>query len=59
MVSRAPARQGGTLRASASFPRDGYLITIGHAGCDPDYAASCNEFIGLQVSALHALCCYM
>ena len=39
---------GGTLRASSAFPADGYLVTIGATGCHPDYAASCNEFIGLS-----------
>eukprot|EP00040_Diaphanoeca_grandis_P016284 m.83959 g.83959 ORF g.83959 m.83959 type:complete len:720 (-) comp25691_c0_seq1:48-2207(-) len=46
--------QGGTLRASSTFPSDGYLITIGHTGCDPDYAASCNEFIGISRMLLDA-----
>jgi hypothetical protein len=39
---------GGSLRASSAFPSTDYLITIGHSGCNPDYAASCNEFIGIS-----------
>ena len=45
---------GGTLRASSAFPSDKYLVTIGATGCHPDYAASCNEFIGLNNLLLDA-----
>jgi hypothetical protein len=45
---------GGTLRASSAFPSTDYLITIGHSGCNPDYAASCNEFIGISNVLLDA-----
>eukprot|EP01046_Picozoa_sp_COSAG06_P043837 COSAG06_NODE_5808_length_3262_cov_1.917800_1_plen_332_part_00 len=45
---------GGTLRASPAFPADAHLITIGAAPCNPDYAASCNEFIGLSNLLLDA-----
>jgi hypothetical protein len=45
---------GGTLRASKTFPSSAHLITIGAAPCNPDYAASCNEFIGLSNLLLDA-----
>eukprot|EP00729_Bicosta_minor_P008733 gene8730-4700_t len=47
--------RGGTLRASASFPTDKFLIEIGQEGCKPtlpsgktDHQGCCNEFIGLD-----------
>ena len=38
----------------AAWQLPSYLITIGAAGCNPDYAASCNEFIGLSNLLLDA-----
>ncbi|EDQ90772.1 uncharacterized protein MONBRDRAFT_6613 [Monosiga brevicollis MX1] len=46
----------GSLRASRSFPSDGYLIQIGQDGrsCQPDQQKSCNEFIELSELLLDA-----
>ena len=37
----------GSVRASAGFPKNGTLLTLGDTVCKPDYANSCNEFISL------------
>ena len=41
--------RGGTLRASASFPGDRFLIEVGSTGCVPkDHQNVCSEFIGMD-----------
>ena len=35
----------GTLRASASFPKDQHLVHVGNITCSPDSQKSCNEFV--------------
>jgi len=46
---------GGTLRAHpTAFPRAAYLLQIGESSCHPDYALSCNEFIGITNVLLDA-----
>ena len=52
--------RGGTLRASASFPRDRFLIEVGQAGCTTgcggkvEHQKVCNEMVGLDSLFLDA-----